>query len=660
MENNDMQKQMDEEYRAAERENAAYAGDRYRDWNDAMARQREGEFVSLNQREYDSFQALNGRIHDTDLQLDRRKGVAGVAMLMNAYQNGGMSRREMSGAFSEALGKPVYGMQILGGLTGDEAKYNGSAAVYGVVNDNGKPGVGVIARINPLQQLKMLQSAKLGDRTREVESRLYKTVSQSLTEDQLLKMGIKNPDGPYVTGGVSGKAVSRLFGRGGDRHSRISVFSTGGAGTGYTTREYDGHTGEDTGSVDHGQRDPNDPRYNGGWRLLSSGPGERLENGGYSQVRRYEGPNGEVIDVRDGESLSERIAEIRAKGSARGAGRGGMTAEERMAIEQAKGNGRLGAQAAKLDDNRVARVTKAYQERIAQLQKQMETADEKGKEDIKREIGGLQARIEAINGFVRDYNGSGESPAPAGQGSIVEEVRKPVAPAVTEKGGVSAKAKAAEKERRKRNGKDRGGNVQVSSPQPEAVQPKPAPAAEAPAASSPTYSREEFESHYRNGTDYTQDQLDAMSPEQYKAYSDFFEATPEYKNKMLSEKQGGGQKPPADTRKAMQAAYQKDVSSRMRDDVRSHNKPMKTTSRVARTTREAYEIARELGRDTVMSMSDEEIERVFRGGFSRNMFGDAFGIRIDLKNMFENDDRKQSLLNPLKKIFAGSGVKPMR
>ena len=60
--------------------------------------------------------------------------------------------------------------------------------------------------------------------------------------------------GREVGGTTDGKATARLFGRGGDRHSRISSFGTGGAGTGYTMREYNGHTGEDTGFVNFGHR----------------------------------------------------------------------------------------------------------------------------------------------------------------------------------------------------------------------------------------------------------------------------------------------------------------------------------------------------------------------------------------------------------------------
>ena len=54
---------------------------------------------------------------------------------------------------------------------------------------------------------------------------------------------------------VPGNVARRLFGLGGDNRSRISFFGTSGRpGDGWSERVYDGHTGEDTGFVNHGAR----------------------------------------------------------------------------------------------------------------------------------------------------------------------------------------------------------------------------------------------------------------------------------------------------------------------------------------------------------------------------------------------------------------------
>ena len=189
----------------------------------------------------------------------------------------------------------------------------------------------------------------------DVESRLIDIildsgVPENRVRDTIGYMPNRDPDAitNRVTGGaggrdvggvtVSGGTARRLFGMGGGSRSRISFFGTGGAGTGYTMREYNGHTGEDTGLVDDPIRQGRTAALaKGRWKVMSIGPSED----GKTQVRVYENEQtGERRTIRDGQGLPQNQEAVELAEATR-RGKGGRTFEEEKELARIRSDSRI-------------------------------------------------------------------------------------------------------------------------------------------------------------------------------------------------------------------------------------------------------------------------------------------------------------------------------
>ncbi len=151
-----------------------------------------------NVRLYDGYMGVVRRNREDADRTMRQRTVAAAAALMNIYENpknGGYSDRSLSDSLSSAFGTHVFGMQRLDGLKGDDEALNGSVAL--IVPQRGQDGsvtTGVSAMLNPAQQLKILQDARLGDRTAPLQRELWGTLAKRFTPEQLEQQGLRDPD----------------------------------------------------------------------------------------------------------------------------------------------------------------------------------------------------------------------------------------------------------------------------------------------------------------------------------------------------------------------------------------------------------------------------------------------------------------------------------
>lgn len=230
-----------------------------------------------NVRLYDGYMGVVRRNREDADRTMRQRTVAAAAALMNIYENpknGGYSDRSLSDSLSSAFGTPVFGMQRLDGLKeGDEA-LNGSVAL--IVPQRGQDGsvtTGVSAMLSPAQQLKILQDARLGDRTAPLQRELWGGLAKRFTPEQLEQQGLRDPDalfrpkegggenGTTLTGGTAARLGASILPqerRGG------SMYSTDGKGGSTIVRwDADGNRIEEN----FGTRAPDYER----WRTLRSG-----------------------------------------------------------------------------------------------------------------------------------------------------------------------------------------------------------------------------------------------------------------------------------------------------------------------------------------------------------------------------------------------------
>lgn len=327
-------------------------------WLDAIKQQNEEQEnaeVAEDQKIFDGFGAIEQNAKQQSLLRDRQRAIAGAAMMQSAFKNGGMSDRSLSAAFSEAYGQPIFGGQFV-----DLGEGQGRGFVlYGAAKDvNGNSSIGPVAMMNSAQMLKVLQSAKLGDRTADLQKELYGDLSSRFTPEQIEKSGIRNPSAPISTGSgvtISGSAMRALRGQPRERGS-VSIFSNiggdgkVGSGTWSATVHPNGTREEYT----TGTRDPNHQQtYQGKWNTLESGP-----NG---EVYRND-KTGEVIRVPNGTNLGDVLAARTRKKSS------GLNFEERLALQRAADNARGERQAAQ-DANRyaIAELNNANRTAIAKL-----------------------------------------------------------------------------------------------------------------------------------------------------------------------------------------------------------------------------------------------------------------------------------------------------
>lgn len=154
-----------------------------------------------------------------------------------------------------------------------------------------------------------------GQAQSEIDSALPNESARRRMEAAQREKETRNGKGIIVAGGVGGKNVSRLFGRTGPTHSRISVFGADGNG-GFTRRSYDGFTGEDSGEINEGTRAEG---HVGKWKVLRNGPeGKTYENS----------KTGEKVNVKDGENLRDVLARSSASSN------GKLSFEQRRQLQK--------------------------------------------------------------------------------------------------------------------------------------------------------------------------------------------------------------------------------------------------------------------------------------------------------------------------------------
>jgi hypothetical protein len=308
------------------------------EWFNAIRQQndeREANEIAEDQKIFDGFGAIEQNAKQQSILRDRQRAIAGAAMMQSAFKNGGMSDRSLSAAFSEAFGQPIYGGQIV-----DLGEGQGRGFVlYGAAKDaNGNQSIGPVAMMNGAQMLKVLQSAKLGDRTADLQKEIYNDLSSRFTPEQIGSMGVQNPSAPISKGSttISGSAMRALRGQPRQR-STISVFSNVGG---------DGRVGSGSHSAiirPDGTREEyvtgtRDPNYQGRWKVrVSDADGKLYEND----------KTGEEIRVPNGTNLGDVLAARTRKPS------NGLTFEERLALQRAADNAKTERQTSQ-NQNRLA------------------------------------------------------------------------------------------------------------------------------------------------------------------------------------------------------------------------------------------------------------------------------------------------------------------
>lgn len=233
-----------------------------------------------NVRLYEGYMGVVRRNREDADRTMRQRTVAAAAALMNIYENpknGGYSDRSLSDSLSGAFGTPVFGMQRLDGLKGDNEALNGSVAL--IVPQRGQDGsvtTGVSAMLSPAQQLKILQDARLGDRTAPLQRELWGGLAKRFTPEQLEQQGLRDPDALFRPQDATSKGGTTLEGGTAARlgtsilpQERRGISSFSADGKGGFSRTYAGpETGMQNVREDFGTRAPGD---GGTWRTLRSG-----------------------------------------------------------------------------------------------------------------------------------------------------------------------------------------------------------------------------------------------------------------------------------------------------------------------------------------------------------------------------------------------------
>ena len=221
---------------------------------------------------YDGYMGVVRRNREDADRTMRQRTVAAAAALMNIYENpgnGGLSDRSLSDSLSGAFGTPVLGMQRLDGLKGGDEALNGSVAL--IVPQQGQDGgvtTGVSAMLNPAQQLKILQDARLGDRTAPLQRELWGGLAKRFTPEQLEQQGLRDPDSLFRPQGAAqqgGEAGGTTFSGGTaarlgasilpQERRGISAFASDGRG-GFSQYRAGPETGGRVVSHDYGTRAP--------------------------------------------------------------------------------------------------------------------------------------------------------------------------------------------------------------------------------------------------------------------------------------------------------------------------------------------------------------------------------------------------------------------
>ena len=373
---------------AARRNNGRNPGGRMSDdqwidtkWDDAMRQQRIDDAVK-RRRDNAAYRATLDKAQanvESGISESRdRQMRANLAGFDKAFAGNGMVPMSVIDTLAGEMSET--GVRYAGGRFFDGKNGDRTFVSVGLTKD-GQKVYNRMSLIDALREDTRLGGGNLSDKTRDgIVAALRK---RGMTDEQIERAsgysqrvedeiraryaetvrpeGDGNPDSitNRITGGAGGrevgsttdgKAMSRIAGRVPSRHSRISFFGTGGAGTGWSRGWYDGHTGEyyEEHSPDRIARDKiaADPNHIAHFKISVSGPrkvsdaytdenGKRHE-AEYENGKLYRNEvTGEEIWVPEGTSLRQIMAN--AEGAAKGRyGRSGRPAEDQIAIDAAK------------------------------------------------------------------------------------------------------------------------------------------------------------------------------------------------------------------------------------------------------------------------------------------------------------------------------------
>lgn len=278
---------------AARRNNGRNPGGRMSDdqwidtkWDDAMRQQRIDDAVK-RRRDNAAYRATLDKAQanvESGISESRdRQMRANLAGFDKAFAGNGMVPMSVIDTLAGEMSET--GVRYAGGRFFDGKNGDRTFVSVGLTKD-GQKVYNRMSLIDALREDTRLGGGNLSDKTRDgIVAALRK---RGMTDEQIERAsgysqrvedeiraryaetvrpeGDGNPDSitNRITGGAGGrevgsttdgKAMSRIAGRVPSRHSRISFFGTSGRpGDGWSERVYDGHTGEDTGFVNHGAR----------------------------------------------------------------------------------------------------------------------------------------------------------------------------------------------------------------------------------------------------------------------------------------------------------------------------------------------------------------------------------------------------------------------
>ena len=287
------------------------------EWNQSVEDQgseQEQAIFAENQRTYDGYRSLVEQDRMARQQRKRAADNALASMLIEARNSGnGMVPASMCAAVSQDCGMDIAG----GVLTKDGNLHLLTHAQDGSVVEFPN-GSGIIT---PANQFGVLQRTGLG---KDLQKEIYGGFRKKYTAQQLAKIGIKEPVDTLKRDGVEVVGETGAFKRPVAEKHGVHVFASDGKG-GFTRSDWTPEGGEET--RDYGTRDP---KYQGRWKVISSGPrrisdaytdenGKRVE-AQYENGKRYvNDKTGDEVWVKDGDtppwvrgemSDKERVAQI--------------------------------------------------------------------------------------------------------------------------------------------------------------------------------------------------------------------------------------------------------------------------------------------------------------------------------------------------------------
>lgn len=299
-----------ERYTAVGREGAG-------EWQDALASQeaKRREAEEARTRKYgefvmSEFDNIVTRDRERKAEARRMKDATLSAMMLHARNGDGFVPPSLLEAASQNMGFPVAGGNF------DE---NGNFLLYTAAKgQDGRAQFMPAAIASPEMQLGTLSRAQMGI---GMQRDVYRRLSERYTPSQLEKRGIRNPDAPVSSGGVtfSGGTARRLGASVlGPERRGISAFGANGWG-GFTRYESSEDTGHRLESKDFGTRAPSvrdDETERERIARMNNDARARLQERRSEAAQTMARTNADAAKYKA--DAMERIAEIRAAAKAAG------------------------------------------------------------------------------------------------------------------------------------------------------------------------------------------------------------------------------------------------------------------------------------------------------------------------------------------------------